>query len=66
MLSAPHGDSFTELDENKHSKRRKLINGIFTMSSVLESEKNIDSVTQTFSRKMSDLAESEAIFDIGE
>jgi len=49
---APHGDSFTQLDEKKHTFRRRMISGIFSMSQVREGECYVDNVTQCWSPKL--------------
>jgi cytochrome P450 len=63
---APHGDSFTQLDEKKHTYRRRMIQGIFSMTSVLESEKYIDNCTASFLEVLSEYAEKDEIIDLGE
>ncbi|KAL3417395.1 hypothetical protein PVAG01_11395 [Phlyctema vagabunda] len=63
---SPHGDSFTELDEKKHTSRRKMINGIFRLESVLESEKYMDNVTRAFLVRMSEFADAGASIDMGD
>jgi hypothetical protein len=39
---SPHGDHFTQLDERKHSERRKFVNHIYSRSTILESEAYIN------------------------
>ncbi|KAI5785117.1 cytochrome P450 [Pyronema domesticum] len=63
---SPHGDSFTQLDEKKHTYRRRMIQGIFNLSSILESEKYIDVCTETYMKVLSDHAESGAVMDMSE
>jgi hypothetical protein len=66
LTTARHGDSFSQLDEKKHSFRRKMINHIFRMPSILESEAYIDNVTQAFLERMSEFADSRAVVNMGE
>ncbi|KAL2864115.1 cytochrome P450 [Aspergillus lucknowensis] len=63
---SPHGDHFAQQDEAKHSARRKLVNNIYSMSSVLESEQYIDTCTEVFLSKMAKFAEKGQVVDLGE
>ncbi|GME65169.1 Pisatin demethylase [Neofusicoccum parvum] len=63
---SPHEDSFTQLDEKKHTFRRRMIQHIFTFKTVLENEKYMDTVTDLFMQRMGDLADKGAVFDISE
>ena len=65
-ILASRGDSFSELDDKKHSRRRRMINSIITMTSVLESEEYIDNVTRAFFQRMSEFADSKTAVDMGE
>lgn len=49
---ASHGDSFTQLDEKKHTFCRRMINSIFSMSQVWEAECYIDNATQSWSSRL--------------
>ncbi|KAL2013538.1 hypothetical protein VTN00DRAFT_1063 [Thermoascus crustaceus] len=61
---SPHGDSFTQLDEQKHTFRRRMINSIFSMSQVREAECYIDNATQMFMKRMGQFADSGEVFDL--
>ncbi|KAH6683345.1 cytochrome P450 oxidoreductase [Halenospora varia] len=63
---SPHGDSFSQQDEKKHTFRRRMINNIFTINSVLESEPYIDSVTEAFLKRMAEFADSNTVVDMSE
>lgn len=65
-MIAPHGDSFSQQDEKKHTFRRRMINNIFTINSVLESEPYIDSVTEAFLKRMAEFADSNTVVDMSE
>lgn len=61
-----HGDHFTQLDEGKHAARRKLVNSVYSMSTILESEQYIDTCSDMFFEKMAQIAERGNAFDLGE
>ncbi|KAL4925300.1 cytochrome P450 [Aspergillus undulatus] len=61
----PHGDQFSQLDEAKHTARRKLVNNVYSMSSVLESEEYIDECMDMFMQKMAKFAQRKEIIDLG-
>ena len=63
---SPHGDHFTQLDEAKHADRRRYVISVYSMSTILESERYIDDCCDTFVRKMSKFAEQRATIDLGE
>lgn len=66
MLVAPHGDLFTQKNERKHSERRRLVNNLYSLSSVLESEKYIDSCSNVFFEAMNDFADEGKSVNIGD
>jgi Cytochrome P450 len=61
-----HGDLFTQLDETKHAQRRKFVNNVYSMSTILESEKYIDGCTEIFMSKMEKFAKDGTTVDLGE
>lgn len=63
---SPHGDHFTQLDEKKHAERRRYVNNIYSMSTILEGEKYIDGCTDVFLNKMAKFAEEGKSVDFGE
>lgn len=63
---SPHADSFTQLDEKKHTFRRRMIQHIFAFKTVLENEKYVDSVVELFMQRMGELADRGDAFDISE
>lgn len=63
---SPHGDPFTQLDEQKHADRRRYVQGVYSMSTILESEDYIASCSDMFLSKMSKFAEEGRTIDLGE
>ena len=63
---SPHGDHFSQLDEVRHAQRRKYVNSIYSMSTILESEKYIDACSDVFMEKMKGFAKKGEIIDFGE
>ncbi|KAJ9498529.1 hypothetical protein H2202_005714 [Exophiala xenobiotica] len=61
-----HGDHFTQLDEVKHAERRKYVNSVYSMSTILESEQYIDACSDVFVEKMGKFAETGVNIDLGE
>lgn len=51
-----HPDLFTDLDEVRHSARRRLLNNVYSMTSVLEAERYIDLCTEIFLQKLDGFA----------
>ena len=48
-----------------HSDRRRIVNNVYSLSSVLESEETIDSCTQLFCETMRDLGKDDSVIDLG-
>lgn len=63
---SPHGDHFTQLDETKHADRRRLVNSVYSMSTILESEEYLNACSDVFLEKMTQIAERGNAFDLGE
>lgn len=63
---SPHGDLFTQLDEVKHADRRKYVNAVYSMSTILESETYINACTDVFLEKMGRFAAESKEIDFGE
>ncbi|KAL8949399.1 MAG: hypothetical protein Q9222_004482, partial [Ikaeria aurantiellina] len=57
---------FPTRDENKHAERRRIVNNVYSMSSVLESENAIDQCTQLFCESMRDFAKRNMTVDLEE
>lgn len=54
------------MDDQFHDERRRIISGLYSMSSILEQEKYIDSCSNLFSQRIGEFAEREEIVDLGE
>lgn len=63
---SPHGDIFTQRDESKHAQRRKYVNSVYSMSTILESEAYIDACSDVFLEKMARFARETREIDFGE
>lgn len=59
-------DHFSNTDERLHAERRKIVNHVYSLSSVLQSESYIDKCTDLFMSRMRDLAVSGKPVDLGE
>ena len=57
---------FAVRDEALHAARRKILNHVYSMTAVLESERYIDNVTETFMRRMDVFARSGKSFELSE
>ncbi|KAL6719344.1 hypothetical protein ACLMJK_003583 [Lecanora helva] len=55
---------FPARDENVHTEHRRIVNNVYSMSSVLESENSIDVCTQLFCKTMSDFAKRKTVIDL--
>ncbi|OQE14117.1 hypothetical protein PENSTE_c038G09347 [Penicillium steckii] len=57
-------DHFSSMDEKLHSQRRKIVNGLYSMSSIVKSEPVIDTCTELFMTRMGEYAEQGQIVDL--
>ena len=55
---------FPARDEKHHSERRRIVNNVYSMSSVLESEKAVDSCTQLFCETMREFAKRSSLIEL--
>ena len=55
---------FPARDEKVHAERRRIVNSVYSMSSVLESEHSIDSCTELFCETMRDFAKQKTVIDL--
>jgi hypothetical protein len=63
---AKYPDHFSNVDEKLHASRRKIVNNIYSMSSILESEEYLDRCSELFMRRMGEFADQGAVVDFGE
>ena len=59
-------DHFTVTSERLHSERRRIVNNIYSMSNVLQSERYIDECSKLFAIKLGELADQAKQVDLGE
>ena len=57
---------FPARDEKEHSERRRIVNNVYSMSSVLESEDSIDTCTQVLSENLQDFAKQKSTVDLSQ
>ena len=62
---AKYHDHFTQPDDKLHAQRRRIVNNIYSMSSILESEQYIDKCTKLLMSKMEGFAQTGEIVDLG-
>lgn len=62
---SPNEDHFTQRDEKMHAYRRRFVNHLYSLTSILESEKYIDSCTKTFMARLDEFVVSGATMDLG-
>ncbi|USP76766.1 uncharacterized protein yc1106_04040 [Curvularia clavata] len=60
-----HADLFTELDESKHNRRRRVVQPAYQMARVLKNEKAYDRCTMLLMKKLGELAAKEEDVDLG-
>ncbi|KAG7009357.1 cytochrome P450 monooxygenase [Physcia stellaris] len=63
--NSSNGDLFTMRDEKLHTERRKMVNSMYNMSSVLELEKYVDVCTGIFTQRLAQIADSGEAIDLG-
>lgn len=66
LHKAKYPDHFSNVDEKLHASRRKIVNNVYSMSSVLESEEYLDHCSELFMQRMGENADQGAVFDFGE
>lgn len=60
-----HADPFADRDEKHHASRRRLVNNMYAMSSILESEPYINDCTELFVTKLEGMADGKTSIDLG-
>lgn len=61
-----HPDNFTAIDERVHSNRRRIVNNVYSMSTILTLEPDIDRCCALLVQRLSELARTDAEVDLGE
>ncbi|KAJ5495457.1 Cytochrome P450E-classgroup I [Penicillium diatomitis] len=57
-------DHFTSTDEKVHAQRRRIVNGVYTMQSILQSEPYIDQCTDVLLQRLGEYADDETSIDL--
>jgi hypothetical protein len=66
ITPAKYSDNFSQVDEKLHADRRRIVNHVYAMSSVLESEKFIDKCSELFMQRMKEYADQGVDVDLGD
>jgi len=59
-------DNFSNTNERLHSERRRIVNNVYSMSTILTLEPYIDACSALFIKRMGDAADSGAVIDLGD
>jgi hypothetical protein len=62
---SPHEDLFTQRDEKVHAQRRRFVNNLYSLSSILESESYVDACIMTFKARLDEFVAQSDPFDLG-
>ncbi|KAJ5389697.1 Cytochrome P450 E-class group I [Penicillium cataractarum] len=57
-------DHFTSTDEKVHAQRRRIVNGVYNMQSILQSEPYVNKCTDVLLQKFGDFADSKSSIDL--
>ena len=66
LYVAKYPDHFSNIDEKLHATRRRIVNNVYSMSSILESEEYLDRCSELFMQRMGEFADQGDIVDLGE
>lgn len=59
-------DHFSHRDERSHSERRRIVNNVYSMTTILSLEQYIDNCSALFVKRMGEFADSGAVVDLGD
>jgi hypothetical protein len=59
-------DNFSNTNERLHSERRRIVNNVYSMSTILSLEPYIDTCSALFIKRMGEYADSGAVIDLGD
>jgi len=59
-------DNFSNTNERLHSERRRIVNNVYSMSTILGLEPYIDICSALFVKRMGEFADSGAVIDLGD
>ncbi|KAI0875612.1 cytochrome P450 oxidoreductase [Hypoxylon argillaceum] len=61
-----HRDVFTEMNDKRHSERRRIVNHVYSLANILKSEKYIDLCSEIFVSRLESFAASQQAVNLGE
>jgi hypothetical protein len=64
-MFSKYPDHFSSTDEKQHAERRRLVNNVWSLSNVLQSEPYIDKCTELFIQRIGEYADRKEVFDLG-
>jgi hypothetical protein len=59
-------DNFSNTNERLHSERRRIVNNVYSMSTILSLEPYIDDCSRLFVQRMGEFADSHTVVDLGD
>lgn len=59
-------DHFSQTDEKLHGQRRRIVNNVYSLSNILQSEEYIDRCSQLFTKRMAEYAKEKQVVDLGD
>jgi hypothetical protein len=59
-------DNFSNTNERLHSERRRIVNNVYSMSTILSLEPYIDTCSALFMKRMGEFSDSSAVIDLGD
>lgn len=59
-------DNFSNTDEELHNERRRIVNNVYSMSTILSLEPYIDNCSALFIKRMGEFADSRTVVDLGD
>ena len=65
-IFSKYWDHFCNTDEKVHTERRRIVNHIYTLSNVLQSEEYIDKCSSLFAERLGEYADQGKVLDLGE
>jgi hypothetical protein len=59
-------DNFSNTNEKLHSEHRRMVNNVYSMSTILTLEPYIDNCSRLFLQRIGEFADSHAVIDLGD
>jgi hypothetical protein len=59
-------DHFSNTNERSHSERRRIVNSVYSLTTILSLEQYIDNCSALFVKRMGEFADSGAVIDLGD